>query len=432
MDPDTSHVARISPSGMGVDIQKKRKPKTAKYVGYAVAAAVILGGATFGLSRLRAAAPTVDPATVWSDTVKRGGMVRQVQGQGTLVPEEIRWISAPLAGRVEKILLLPGSPVAEDTILVELSNPDVQLQALEAERQVAEAEAQLTNLHATLDNQSLAQESTLATLKSDLGDAQRRASADQELANKGFLSNLEMEQSRARQAELKGRLEFENKRLGAMGKGKAAQVEAQKAQVERLRSIAKFRHQQVEELKLRAGVKGVLQELPFQVGQSVPAAALVAKVVRPDKLKAELRVPETQAKDVLIGQKAVIDTRNGEVIGKVMRIDPASVAATVRVDVRLEGELPKGSRPDLTVEGTIELERLENVLYVGRPAFGQPGSSIQLFKMDAEGTGAQKVTVQLGKTSVKTVEIVSGLAEGDKVILSDMSQWDSVDRIRLR
>src|SRR5262245_32342620 len=369
MKPDTSHVARISPAGTGVDIQKKRKPKTAKYVGYAVAVAVILGGATFGLSRLKAAAPTVDPATVWSDTVKRGPMLRQVQGQGTLVPEEIRWVSAPLAGRVEKIRLLPGSPVEDDTILVELTNPDVELQALEAERQVAEAEAQLTNVHATLDNQRLAQESALATRKSDYEEARRRAAADGELAQKGFLSNLEMEQSRGKQAELQGRIQFETKRLGAMGKGNAAQVEAQRAQVERLKSIAKFRRQQVEELKLRAGVKGVLTELPFQVGQSVPAGALVAKVVRPDKLKAELRIPETQAKDVLIGQKATVDTRNGEVVGKVIRIDPASVAATVKVDVKLEGELPKGSRPDLTVEGTIELERLTDVLNVGRPAF---------------------------------------------------------------
>jgi HlyD family secretion protein len=432
MNPNTSPVARISPSGMGVDVPRKRKSKTAKYVGYAVGAAVLLGGATFGLSRLRAAAPTVDGATVWSDVVKRGPMVRQVQGQGTLIPEEIRWISAPRAGRVEKLIVYPGTPVEPDTVLVILSNPDVELTALEAERQVSEGAAQLTNLRATLENQKLSQQSALASLRSQLADAQRRAAADEDLAKKGFLSNLEMEQSRDRMIELRGRIDFEQKRLGAMGTGDSAQLAAQSAQVERLKSIAEFRRREVEELKLRAGVKGVLQELPFQVGQSVPAAGLVAKVVNPSKLKAELRIPETQVRDVALGQKAVVDTRNGEVEGQVMRIDPSAVGGTVRVEVRLTGELPKGARPDLTVEGTIELERLDNVLYVGRPAFGQPGASVQLFRVDADGSGAQRATVQLGKTSVKTVEIVNGLAEGDKVILSDMSQWDSVDRIRLR
>src|SRR5262249_14952904 len=374
MNPETSPVARISPSGMGVDVPRKRKPKTARYIAYGRAAAILCGGATFGLSRLRAAAPTVDGATVWTDVVKRGPMIRQVQGQGTLIPEEIRWISAPRAGRVEKLLVFPGTPVEADTVLVSLSNPEVELTALEAERQVSEAEAQLTNLRATLENQKLAQQSALASLRSQLADAQRRAAADEDLAEKGFLSNLEMEQSRDRMTELRGRIEFETKRLGAMGTGDAAQIAAQGAQVQRLRSIAEFRRREVEELKLRAGVKGVLQELPFQVGQSVPAAGLVAKVVNPSRLKAELRIPETQVKDVALGQKATIDTRNGEVVGKVMRIDPAAVGGTVRVEVRLEGELPKGSRPHLTVEGTIALERLDNRPSAPRPALPPPAA----------------------------------------------------------
>jgi multidrug resistance efflux pump len=427
-------MARISPSGTGVDVPRKRKPKTAKYIAYAVAAAILLGGATFGLSRLRAAAPTVDGATVWSDVVKRGPMVRQVQGQGTLVPEEIRQISSPKPGRIEKILVYPGTPVEADTVLVLISNQDVELAALEAQRQVAEAESQFTNLRASLENAKLAQESALASLRSQLADAQRRAAADEDLAKKGFLSNLEMEQSRDRMIELRGRIEFEQKRLGAMGTGNAAQLVAQQAQVEGLKRIAERRQGEVEELKLRAGVKGVVQELPVsvQVGQSIVAGQTVTKVVNPTRLKAELRIPETQVKDVTVGQRATIDTRNGEVEGRVTVIDPSASGGTVRVEVRFNGELPKGARPDLTVEGTIELERLDNVLYVGRPAFGQPGATVQLFKVDPDGAGAARATVQLGKTSVKTVEIVSGLAEGDKVILSDMSQWDSVDRIRLR
>ena len=414
-----------------MDIPRKKKSKTPKYVAYALAAAALIAGATFGLGQLRAAAPTVERATVWTDTVKRGLMVRQVQGQGTLVPEDVRWISAVVPARVEKIVVHPGAEVKEDTIILELTNPDVELAALEAQRNVASAEAELVNLQANLQGQRLAQESQVATLKSTLEDAKRRAKADQELADKGFLSKLELDQSKDRAEELKGRVNFETQRLQAIGRGNSAQIEAQRGEVERLKSIAQFRQKQLDGLKVRAGVSGVLQELPLQVGQSVLQGALLARVAKPEKLKAELRIPETQAKDVAIGQKAQIDTRNGVVPGKVSRIDPAAVSGTVKVDVALEGELPKGARPDLTVEGTIELERLENVLYVGRPAFGDSGSTVKLFKMTT-GDEAQRVPVQLGRSSVKTVEIVNGLAEGDRVVLSDMSQWDNTDRIRLR
>jgi HlyD family secretion protein len=414
-----------------MDIPRKKKSKTPKYVAYGLAAAAIVGGMTFGLSRLRAAAPTVEGGTVWSDTVKRGTMIRQVQGQGTLVPEDVRWISAEAPARVDRILVQPGAVVKPDTVLIELTNPDVELAALEAQRNVASAEAELTNLMAGLEGGKLAQESQVASLKSSLEDAKRRAKADQELADKGFLSQLELAQSRDRALELAGRVQFEQRRLGTIGKGNTAQVAAQRGEVERLKSIAEFRQRQLDGLKVRAGVDGILQELPLQAGQSVQQGQMLARVAKPDKLKAELRIPETQAKDVAIGQKATVDTRNGVVPGKVSRIDPAAVQGTVKVDVALEGELPRGARPDLTVEGTIELERLENVLYVSRPAFGDANSTVKLFKWTSADE-AERVTVQLGRSSVKTVEIVSGLAEGDRVVLSDMSQWDNTDRIRLR
>jgi multidrug resistance efflux pump len=414
-----------------VDIPRQPPKKGRRYAAYGLASAVFVVGSATGLRHLRAAAPTVDRATVWLDQVKRGPMLRDVQGQGTLVPEDIRWITAVASARVERVVVQPGAPVQPDTILLELANPDVELAALEAERQLAEAQAQLVNLQATLNAQRLAQESTVASLKSDLGDAKRRAAADEELAKKGFLSELERGQTRDKASEMTGRLEFEEKRLASQQQGITAQVAAQRAQVERLRQVAEFRRKEVDRLKVRAGVAGVLQEQPLQPGQSVQPGALLAKVANPKRLKAEIRIPETQAKDLAIGQPAQVDTRNGIIAGKVSRIDPAATQGTVRVDVKLEGELPPGARPDLTVEGTIELERLTNVLYVGRPAFGQPHSTVGLWKIEADGETAVRVPVKLGASSVKTVEIQGGLGDGDRVILSDMSQWDHTDRIRL-
>jgi HlyD family secretion protein len=434
-DVASLHVARPSLKGGGVDIARpvvSPARRHARQLAYAAAAAMLVVGSWMGLRRLRAAAPTVERAAVWVDTVQRGPMVREVAGQGTLVPEEVNWITAKNNARVEKVLAKPGAVVKPDTVLLALSNSDVELAALEAERQLAQAQAELVNLQASLSAQKLAQESVVATLHSDLGDARRRAQADEELAKKGFLSELERGQTRDRASELSGRVQFEEKRLRAQSQGIAAQVQAQRAQVERLRSIAEFRRKEVGALEVKAGVEGVLQELALQRGQSVTAGSVLAKVARPDHLKAEVRIPETQAKDLQIGQVASIDTRNGIVPGKVSRIDPAAQGGTVRVDVALEGPLPAGARPDLNVEGTITLERLTNILYVGRPAFGQPGAPVGLFRLDRDEAGAERVSVKLGRSSVKTVEIQSGLAEGDKVILSDMSQWDQVDRIRLR
>ncbi len=416
-----------------MDVPRTKKSNRRKHALIALTALALLSSATAALSRLRAAAPTVERSTVWIDTVKRGQMLRQVQGPGTLVPEQIRWISAVAAARVEQIFIRPGARVDADSVLLELANPDLQLQALEAERQWASAAAELTNLLATQKNQRLGQESLVATIHSDLSDAQRRAEADQELAKRGFLSALEMNQTNGKEIELRGRLEFERKRLAALGEGMAAQVSAQQAQIERLRSIAQFRHQEVEALRVRAGVSGVLQELPLQVGQWIAPGALLAKVAQPEHLKAEIRIAEAQAKDVQIGQNATIDTRNGLVTGHVARVDPSVQAGAVRVDIALDGELPKGARPDLSVEGLIELERIDDVLYLGRPAFGQANSLVGLFRLSGEGEKfAVRTAVQLGRTSVKTVEIRNGLHEGDQVILSDMSHWDSHERIQLQ
>ena len=398
----------------------------------AVASFSLLVGASLGLRELRPAAPSVDRATLWTDTVRRGPLVREVLGPGTLVPEEIRWLTARSSGQVERVLERPGARVRADSVVVQLSNAEIELATLEAERELSRAEAELVNLEANLNAEQLARESAAATLESDLADATRRAGADEELRRRGFLSELEQGQTLGRANELRGRLAFEQKRLGVLARGRHAQLAAQRAQIERLRSIADFKRRQVGELAIRAGVEGVLQELSLEQGQSVAAGALLGKVVRPERLKAELRIPETQAKDVKLGQAASIDTRIGRVAGHVARIDPAAQAGSVRVDVKLEGALPAGARPDLNVEGTVELERLPSVVFVGRPAVGQPGTSVSLFRLDADGGGAERTSVALGRSSALHVEVLSGLREGDRVILSELSQWDEVDRIRLR
>ena len=387
---------------------------------------------TLGLGRLRAAAPTIDRATVWIDTVKRGPMIRDIAAPGTLVPEEIRFLSAPAPARVDKILVRPGAEVGAQTVILVLTNPDLELAAMEAERQVASAASDLVNLQANLDSQRLAQQSQLASLSSELGDARRRSQADADLAEKGFLSELERGQSRDRATELAGRLAFEQKRLGALGRGHAAQIAAQRQQVERQRAIATVRQRAVENLQVRAGVAGVLQQLALQVGQSVEAGALLAKVARPDRLKAEIRVPEMQAKDVQLGLPVAVDTRGAIITGKVVRIDPAVQTGFVKIDVAFSGPLPAGARPDLSVAATIELDRLNDVLYVGRPVMGQAGANLALFKLGADGDSATRTPVHLGRTSAKVVEVIAGLAKGDRVILSDLPQWNAADRLQLK
>ena len=416
----------------GTDIPRVRPNRTRRHILHGALALAALAAVTVGLRKLRPAAPTIERASVWTDTVRRGPMVREVLGQGTLVPEQMRWIAAPATARVDRVLAKPGAAVTADTVLVELDNSDVQLVALEAERQLAQAKAEQANLEALLNAQQLAQKSVIATLSAEHADASRRARSDQELSARGFIALHDLEMTRDKAKELAGRLSFERRRLRAHKRGMAAQLEAKSSQLQHMVSLVEFRRREVESLRVRAGVDGILQELGLQPGQAVTLGAPLAKVARPDRLQAEVRVPETQVKDVRVGQKAVIDTRNGLIPGRVSRLDPAALAGTVRVDVALEGALPPGARPDLNVEATIEIERLASVLHVGRPAFGQAESTVGIFRLEPHGSDAVRVRVKLGRSSVKSVEIREGLREGDRVILSDMAQWDHVARVRVR
>ena len=415
-----------------VDIPRKRPSRTrrnALLIGLGLGALLAI---TVGLSRLRAAAPTIDRSGLWTDTVKRGPMLREVKGPGTLVPEQIRLITADTAGRVERIPLRPGAQVEQGTVLMELSNPDVMLQALDAERQLAQARADLINLKANITGNTLSQHSALATLQTDANDAERRAAGTRKLHADGVISEVEARQQLEKAQELQQRLGFEKQRLGVISGSGKDQLAAQEQQIERLKAVVAFRRKQVESMKVRSIDKGVLSELPLELGQWVTPGFLLAKVVQPERLKAVLRIPETQARDLALGLPATVDTRNGVVQGKVARISPSANQGSVEVDISLPAELPKGARPDLTVEGTIEIEKLKDVLYVGRPAGAQPEGQLELFKLAKDGDGAQRTKVRLGRSSVSTVEVTDGLAEGDTVILSDMSAWDSTDRVRLR
>lgn len=398
-------------------------------IGVVVVTGVIAIQATLG--KLQPAAPEVQAGTVWPDVVKRGEMLRNVRGLGTLVPEEILAIPATTDGRVVRRLMLPGTEVRQETLLLELSNPELQTQMIDAEWQVKAAEATLTDLKVKLESNRLDQEAALAKVLAEYNQAKLKADRDDLLFREGLVVEITMKISRNVAEELKNRYEIDKKRLEISKESVESQLAAQQTKVEQLRAMYGLRKSQVEALHVRAGTEGVLQEVAVQVGQQVVAGTTLARVVQPWRLKAELKIPETQAKDILIGQPVAVDTRNGIIQGKVSRIDPAVVNGTVTVDAQLVGELPKGARPDLSVEGTVELERLTNVLYVGRPVFGQEKSTITLFKVTADGKEANRLQVKLGRSSVSTIEILEGLREGDKVILSDMSQWDNYNRIRL-
>jgi HlyD family secretion protein len=410
------------------DIARKKKQRR---IVIGAAAALVVLGATLGVSRLKPAAPSVD-STVWIDEVKRGPMVRQVRGLGTLVPEEIRWIAAATQGRVERLVVLPGTPVKADSVLIELSNPEVELAALEAVSQLRAAEAQLAELKVRLESQRLNQEADLARVESEARQAQMRAETDAVLAKQGLVADLNRKLSEVAAEELGKRETVERKRLSIAGDSIRAQLAVQEAAVEQARALAGLRRGQQEALRVRAGIDGMLQQVPVEVGQQVTPGTNLARISQPERLKAVVRIPETQARDVQIGQEAAVDTRNGVIAGRVSRVDPAVQNGTVTVDVALTGELPRGARPDLTVDGTIQLERLANVLYVGRPAQGQPESTVGLFRVVPGTNEARRVKVELGRASVSTIEVRSGLAEGDKVILSDMSAWDAHDRVRVR
>jgi multidrug efflux pump subunit AcrA (membrane-fusion protein) len=408
----------------------KARPRTRRIV-VVVAGLAAIVAVTLGLRWLTGRAPEIDQDALWIGTVSRSELRLEVRGQGRLVPEEIRWASAPMAARVERVLVQPGAEVVADAILIELSNPDAELAVLDAEREVASAEAELARLGATLDTARLAQESAIAALGSDHAIADRRAAVDAEMAEQGVLSTLESAESADRATQLEGRVAFEKKRLSAMRRSDSAQLEAQRGEVERLRELARFRRRQLDALKVRAGAAGVVQQVAVEVGQTVTVGAPLAKVVRPDRLKAELRIPETAAEDLAIGLPATIDTRSGVVTGEVIRVDPAAKNGSVTVDVSLTGALPKAARPDLTVDGTIELARTGAVLHVARPAVGEAHATASIFKLTADGE-AVRVPVTFGRASVEEIEITAGLVEGDRVILSDMSRWDGHDRLRLK
>lgn len=408
------------------------RQKKIRRVVYAAVALLVIGSVSVVLARLKPAAPTVERSTVWVDTVKRGSMVRQVRGLGTLVPEDTRWIPAQTEGRVERIVLRPGAEVKADSVILELSNPQVEQEAVNARLALQAAEANLANLRVQLQNELLTQRASAATVQSDYMQAKMQAEVNEALAKENLLSNLVLKQSQVQAESLRTRTEIEQQRLASAADSTRARVAVQQAAVDQARAVAGLNNSRLAALKVRAGFGGVLQQVPVEVGQRVAPGANLARVADPGRLKAELRIPETQAKDIAIGQRAEVDTRNGIIDGRVMRIDPAATNGTVTVDVALAGELPRGARPDLSVDGTIELERLENVLYVGRPAFGQELSTVGLFRLDADNVEATRTSVKLGRSSVNTIEIVSGLDVGDQVVLSDMSAWDAVDRVRLK
>jgi HlyD family secretion protein len=401
-----------------------------KRVLFIVAVLVVGSIATVGLSRMKPAAPSVDRATTWTDTVKRGEMLRQVRGLGTLVPENVRWIPATMDGVIEEIKTRPGDSVDAQTVILVLSNPDVVQRATESELQLRGAEADLANLRATLQTQILNQQSAQASVQSQYNHAKLDFEANMELSREGLISELILKKSRLTVDELAAKNEMEQQKVEVNSKSAEAQIAAQQARVDQLRAVQELRRHQVEQLSVRPGAAGVVQQLPVEAGQRVGPGTILTKVAQPGRLKAELQIAETQVKDVAIGQLASIDTRNGLIPGIVIRLDPAAVNGTVKVDVQLNGDYPKGVRPDLSVDGTIEIERLTEVSYVGRPAYGQTDTTVSMFKLMPDGEAA-RVQVKLGRSSVNTIEVVEGLTVGDQVILSDMSAWDAYDRVRL-
>lgn len=410
------------------DLKQKKRRKQLALGGVALAAVL---GVMGWLSTLDAAAPQVDRSSLWLDQVKRGEMLREVRGPGLLVPKEIRWIAAETAARVERIVVKPGATVEPDTIILELSNPEVADAQLAAQSALTAAEADLAAQRMTLESQLLDQRANLAGVEADYESARLQTEAEADLASKGIIPRIQYRRSELASDRLKIRLDIEKERVAKFGQTMESQLDAARARTAQLRSTAELRQRQLDGLKVRAGIAGVLQQVPVEEGQQVAAGINLARVARPDVLMAELRIPETQVKDVTTGQRVSVDTRNGIVAGTVIRIDPAVLNGTVLVDVDLEGELPPGARPDLSVDGTIQIERLDDVLYVGRPAYGQPESEVRLFKLDPESGIAQRVPVRLGRASVNLIEIQQGLDPGDQIILSDTSQWDEYERLRI-
>ncbi|HEX5832331.1 MAG TPA: HlyD family efflux transporter periplasmic adaptor subunit [Pyrinomonadaceae bacterium] len=418
-----------------MDIKRPPKSKIKKKIRNAVMIVVglaAIGAITYGLTKLKPAAPAVDRNTIVIETVKRGEMIRDVRGNGTLVPEITRWVPAPAQGRVEKILLQAGVEVDQSTVIVELHNPQLEQQATDAEFQVKAAEADAENLKVRLESDTMTQKAAIATINSQYSQAKLQLDADEVLGKDGYIAPLQLKISRVAVQDLANRLKVEQERLAVNAKSTRAQLNAATSRLNQLRALSTLRRQEVDALKVRAGTAGVLQQVSVQVGQQVEPGFNIARVADPTSLKAVLRVGETQIKDVRIGQPVVVDTRNGLIQGTVSRIDPAAREGTFEIDASLIGPLPPSARPDLSVDGTIELERLKDVLKVGRPAFGQAFQTIGMFVLTPDGSEAVRTTVKLGRNSVSTIEILEGLKEGDQVIISDTSAQDSYNRILIR
>ncbi len=413
-----------------MDVPRARKPNRAPFIIGGVAGAVIL--TTLGLSQLRPAAPTVERAALYFDTVKRGDVVREVRGNGSLVPEDQRIVSALVSGRVDLVRVRAGERVDAQTVLVEMSNPDVQLESLDAERQVKLAEADLASLRAALETQRLAAQSALASATRESRDAERAVKVAERLMSEGLSSEFEVERARDAAEDARVRLASERDHLKVTTESLDAQLVLRRSEVERLRAIASFQRERVSSLRVRAGAAGVLQEMALEPGQWVQSGQRLARVAGTGRLKAVIRVPDTQAKDLAVGLEAVVDTHDGVVQGRVSRVDPASQGGTVTVDVALPDTLPKGARPDLGVDANIRIDRLRNVLYVGRPMDGSAESTAELFRVEKGGGSAERVVVKLGRGSSNAVEVLEGLQEGDQLILSDMSRWATAQRVRLK
>lgn len=409
--------------------QTTKKKRQTIYIGGGIGVAALI---TLGLSMLEPAVPTVEGAAIWTDSVRRGPMVRSVRGVGTLTPEHIRIIPAQTAGRVEQIYLRPGVTVDAGTPLVRLSNPELELQLMEAERQLRTSESDLISLRSTLQTQILNQEGVIAQVQSQYNEAMRQAKTNEELQAKGLIAPNEASRGKDQVEEYRTRLDIEKKRLALLNSTVETQLGAQQSQIAQLQAIVRHRREQIASMDVRAASAGVLQRLELEAGQWVNPGTELARIVEPGKLKAVLRISETQMRDVVIGQRALIDTRNDTIEGHVVRIDPAAQGGTIGIDVAFDNELPGSARPDMSVDGTVELERLQNVLHVQRPNHGSAGQTIGLWRLSPDRKEAERVQVKLGQTSVNFVEIVSGLNQGDVVILSDMQQHDSHDRVRIR
>ena len=408
------------------------KRKRLRQAGLALVGVIVVIAVSIALARMEPAAPNVERATVLEDTVKRGSIIRQVRGLGTLVPEDTRWLPSTTDGRVERILLRPGAQVGPSSVILELSNPQLEQEAINARLALQSAEAALENLRVQLQNEFLTQQSQTAALDAEFQQARMQAEADEELAKEQLISEITRKQSHLKAETLKKRLGLDTERLASAKQSIDARIRVQQAAVDQARAISSLQESRIAALKVTPGFSGVLQQVPVEVGQRVGPGVNLARVADPGRLKAELKIAETQAKDIEIGQPAEIDTRGGVIAGLVSRKDPAAANGTVTVDVSLTGELPRGAVPDMSVDGTIQLERLENILYVGRPSLGQENSTVGLFKVTSAAGDASRVQVSLGKSSVNAIEVKSGLNEGDRVVLSDMSAWDAFEKVRLR